>query len=103
VEIEVKADGRTALVTVTDNDVDTHGERPSIVGAQIVVVDQQDGRVAEAKTDAYGQAGVAIPADVEPHALAMSVATDGFNRRHLRLDGTPLAIDLRELLYGVTS
>jgi hypothetical protein len=102
VDVEVKADGRTAIVTVVDNDPDTTRERPPVGGAQVLVADRQDGRVAEVETDAYGQSGFAIPADMEPHELVMSVTAAGFNPRRLRLDGTALALDLREALYGVT-
>jgi hypothetical protein len=100
IEIEVAHDGRSARTWVSDNDRDTSGERPPVAGARIVVTDRLDGRVANAGTDAEGLAGFAIPADIRAHELAMAVHADGFNPRHLRLDGTNLALDLRQALYG---
>jgi arylsulfatase A-like enzyme len=100
VAIEVRADGRTATVIVLDNDPDPNGEYLPVEGALLLVTDHEDGKVAEVHTDAHGNAGFAIPADVEPHQIALSVDAHGFNRRHLRLDGERLGIDLREVLYG---
>ncbi len=100
IEIEVQHDGRTARVWVADNDASAGGVRAAVSGAAITVTDHRDGRVASAHTDGAGLAGFAIPAELRPAELAMSVHADGFNTRHLRLDGTNLAIDLREALYG---
>ncbi|MFN0148457.1 MAG: alkaline phosphatase family protein [Dehalococcoidia bacterium] len=100
VEIEVAHDGRSARAWVTDNDADVSGDQPPVAGAHILVTDHRDGRVASATTDAEGLAGFVIPADIRAHELAMSVHGEGFNPRHLRLDGTNLALDLREALYG---
>lgn len=101
VEIVVAHDGRTAQVGVVDNDADTSGERPPIAGAEILVSDHADGRVARTTTDANGNAGIAIPADLDPEDLRIAVRAEGFNPRHMRLDGTNLALDLRRALFGV--
>ncbi len=101
VEVEVAHDGRTARVWVNDNDVDVSGERPPVANARIQVTDRRDGRVASAHSDGEGVAGFVIPADMRASELAMAVHAEGFNPRHLRLDGTNLAVDLREALYGV--
>jgi phosphonoacetate hydrolase len=100
VEIEVAHDGRSARAWVFENDADATGERPPVAAAHIIVTDRQDGRAAVARTDAEGLAGFAIPPDIRAHDLAMSVTAEGFNPRHLRLDGTNLGLDLREALYG---
>lgn len=97
VTIEVAADGRTARIEVLDNDADTTGERPAIAGATIRVVDRVDGHVATTRTGADGLAAFAIPADLLPSELALSVTAEGFNTRHMRLDGTNIAIDPRTL------
>ena len=100
VSIEVQPDGRTARVEVYDNDADTTGEKPPVAGAELIVADHRDGMVARTTTDSSGLAGFAIPADLEPADLRLSVRAEGFNPRHMRLDGSNLGIDLREALYG---
>jgi hypothetical protein len=103
VEVEVAHDGRTGNVCVLDNDADTAGEYPPVAGAEVLISDHRDGLVAKTHTDHGGVAGFVLPADVRPADLRMAVRAEGFNPRHLRLDGTNLAIDLREALYGVSS
>ncbi|MGI8926444.1 MAG: alkaline phosphatase family protein [Tepidiformaceae bacterium] len=100
VEIAVAPDGRTAQVTVLDNDADTTGARPPLAGAGILVSDHRDGLVAKAQTNAEGTAGIAVPAELAPAELRLVVRAAGFNPRHMRLDGTNLALDLRQALYG---
>jgi len=100
VAIQVAHDGRTAQVSVLDNDADTTGERPPVEGAEILVTDHVDGLVARTKTDAGGNAGIAIPADLLPSELRIAVRAEGFNPRHMLLDGSNLALDLRQVLYG---
>jgi hypothetical protein len=100
VTIEVAPDGRTARVTVLDNDLDLAGEHPPVAGADVLVADHRDGRVAHTRTDANGIAGFAIPADMRAADLRLAIHADGFNPRHMLLDGSNLAIDLREVLYG---
>ncbi len=100
VGIVVAHDGRTAQITVLDNDADASGERPPIAGAEILVTDHKDGRVARARTDGAGNAGIAVPAELEPADLRIAIRADDFNPRHMLLDGTNLALNLREVLYG---
>ncbi|MFQ5381773.1 MAG: alkaline phosphatase family protein, partial [Dehalococcoidia bacterium] len=79
IEIEVAADGRTALATVLDNDLNSTGERPPVGGT----------------------CGLAIPADLEPADLVAAVTANGFNGQRIRLDGEAgTTFDLRETLYG---
>ena len=100
VELVAQADGRTAQVTVLDNDAEASGERAPIAAAEILVSDSVDGKVARALTDANGIAGISIPADLEPADLRLSIRAEGFNARHMLLDGSNLALDLRRVLYG---
>ena len=117
VTVEPAPDGRTARVTVQDNDADHSGERPPIAGAEILVHAHPDptsvrhgpsarhkgdfGRtVTKAVTNELGIAGFATPADVPPAHIVVSVHHPDYNPRHLRLDGSNLCIDLRRALYG---
>ena len=100
VEIVAQADGRTAQVTVLDNDAGPSGEKPPIAGAEILVQDHKDGRVARTLTDANGVAGISIPADLTPADLRVRVHAEGFNPRHMLLDGSNLTLDLRQILYS---
>ncbi|MGE0597929.1 MAG: alkaline phosphatase family protein [Dehalococcoidia bacterium] len=100
VEIVPQADGRTAQVTVLDNDAETSGEKPPVSGAELLVSDHKDGRVARVLTDANGVAGISIPADLRPSDLRIRVHAEGFNPRHMLLDGNNLALDLQRVLYG---
>lgn len=100
VELVAQADGRTAQVTVLDNDAGPSGEKPPIAGAEILVSDHKDGKVARVLSDANGVAGISIPADLEPGDLRIRIASEGFNPRHMLLDGSNLALDLRRVLYG---
>ena len=100
VALEVAHDGRTAHFTVLDNDPDTSGEKPPVAGAHITVSDSRDRHAARAATDANGVAGVVIPAELHPAEMVAEVTAEGFNPRHIRLDGTNVAVDLRRALYG---
>jgi len=100
VQVVVQADGRTAQVTVLENDAHASGEKPPVARAEILVSDHQDGKVARVLTDANGVAGISIPADLAPADLRLRVHAEGFNPRHMLLDGTNLALDLRRALYG---
>ena len=100
VEMVTPADGRTAQITVLDNDAESSGEHPPIAGAEILVSDQLDGKVARTLTDSNGVAGISIPADLEPGDLRVAIRAEGFNPRHMLLDGSNLALDLRRVLYG---
>lgn len=103
VEVERAADGRTGRVAVAELDADRHDERPPVAGARVTVVANEPGReprtVAAGTTDALGLFGFATPSDVATEHLTVSVHADGFNTRHLRLDGTNLGFDLRAALY----
>ena len=100
VEIVAQADGRTAQITVLDNDAGPSGEKAPVKNAEVLVSDHRDGKVARALTDANGVAGISIPADLTPADLRVRVHADGFNPRHMLLDGSNLALDLRRVLYG---
>jgi hypothetical protein len=100
VDVVVQRDGRTAQVTVLDNDAGPTGEKPPIAGAEILVTDHRDGKVARVVTDANGVAGLSIPADLDPVDLRLAIHAEGFNSRHMRMDGSNFALDLREVLYG---
>jgi len=100
VEVQVAPDGRSARVTVCDNDADASGEKPPIAGAEVRVVGPHGALVAELRTNDAGVAGIAKPADVPAYDLAVAVHRDGYNPRHLRLSGESLALDLRRELYG---
>jgi hypothetical protein len=100
VEIEHARDGRTATLTVLANDTDARGEQPPVEGAEVTVSGPHGAVLAHAKTDSYGVAGVPLPADIPAHDIVLSVHHDDYNPRHLRLDGSSIALDVRELLYG---
>ena len=55
--------------------------------------------LAALTTNAAGVAGFSTPADVAPRDIVLSIQHPDYNPRHLRLDGTNLAIDLRRALY----
>ncbi len=100
VRIEPAPDGRTARIAVCDNDPDAGGEKPPVAGATVRVVGQRDHLLATVTTNAAGVAGFSTPADVPPSDIAVSVHHPDYNPRHLSLDGTSLALDLRKVLYG---
>jgi hypothetical protein len=87
-------------VTVCRNDADPDGERAPIAGAEIVVHVPHGTRLATLTTNDAGIAGFATPADVPPSQIVLAVHHPDFNSRHMRLDGSNLAIDLRRELYG---
>jgi len=100
VSIEPSADGRTVNVTVLENDANAHGENAPVDGARIEVVGRHGRALANAKTDAFGVAGLPLPVGEEPESLVVRVEHERFNTRHLRLDGTNVVEDVRERLYG---
>jgi hypothetical protein len=104
VTAERAPDGRTGRVIVADNDADTSGERPSLGGAEVVVEAHREGAapraIARGTTSADGLFGFATPSDVDSRSIGIRVAARGFNARHVLLDGTRLALDLRAALYG---
>lgn len=103
VEVERKPDMRTARVTVLENDPDPAGERPPVAGAEVVVQVHRSGRAAKelvrGRTDDNGMFAFATPSDVETDRIALTIHADGFNQRHLLLDGQPLGVDPRGALY----
>jgi hypothetical protein len=99
VEIEHARDGRTATITVLANDADTTGELPPVAGAEITV-SQGSAVLGRATTDDFGVAGIPLPAEVPAHEIVLTVHHGDYNPRHLRLDGSSVALDLRELLYS---
>lgn len=103
VDIEHARDGRTATLTVLANDPDTSGERPPVAEAEVTVSGTGGKVLARAETDSYGVAGVPLPANLPAHDIVLAVHHDGYNPRHLRLDGSNVVLDLRELLYGAES
>ena len=98
--LEPAMDGRTITVTVLENDTDSRGEKPPVPGAQVRVVGAGGKAQAEGTTDDFGVAGLPLPVDADPANLIVSVSSDRFNPRHLRLDGTNVVEDLRVRLYG---
>jgi hypothetical protein len=98
VEIEHARDGRTATITVMANDLDETGERPFVEGAT-VTVSAHGNVLSEATTNGGGVAGVPLPVELPPEDVVLTVHHDDYNPRHLRLDGSNVVIDLRELLY----
>ncbi len=102
VKVVAQADGRTATVTVLENDEDERGEKPPLEGAAVRVIGHKGEVLAETKTDAFGVAGVAFPSDEDPEHMVITVEHEKFNHRHLRLDGSSvMEVDARERLYGV--
>jgi len=101
VSIEPAPDGRTARVLVCDNDAGPSGEKAPIEGADVHVQGPHRTTLATVTTNQAGIAGFATPADVPRHDIVVAVHHRDFNPRHVRLDGTNLAIDLRRELYGV--
>ena len=100
VTIEASADGRTANVTVLENDTDSSGEKPAVERAAVEIIAPHTRVLAKAKTDAFGIAGLPLPVGEEPGSLVVRVEHERFNTRHLRLDGTNVVEDPRAVLYG---
>jgi phosphonoacetate hydrolase len=100
VEVEPALDGRTARVTVTDNDPDNSGEHPPIPGAEVLVHSHPDKQIARLVTSEAGVAGFATPSDVKPSQITLSIQHPDYNSRHLYLDGRNIVLDLRVELYG---
>jgi hypothetical protein len=102
VEVERAADGRTARIIVLDNDTDGAGENPAISGAEVALYTNRQEKIGAVVTNEVGIAGFATPPDVPSEQIVVSIHHPDFNPRHLRLDGTSIAIDLRKELYGRT-
>jgi hypothetical protein len=102
VTVSAAPDGRTVTVTVVDNDSDAHGEKVPVGGARVEVAAPHARVVAEARTDAYGVAGLPLPVDIDPVDFVVVVHHDDFNSRHLWLNGENVVEDPRASLYGAT-
>jgi hypothetical protein len=106
VEVERSADGRTGRVAVFDNDADTSGERPAWPGAEVTVELHSEGgaprRLARDLTDANGFVAFATPSNIDSGDITVAVHAAGRNTRRLRLDGSNLAFDVRQALYGAS-
>lgn len=100
VEVEVAHDGRSGRIWVRDHDADMRGEQAAVEGAHVLITDHVDGVVARVTTNGDGLAGFALPADIAPAGMQLAVRAEGFNPRHLSLDGANLALDLRAALFG---
>ncbi len=104
VRVERAPDGRTGRVFVFENDPLPSGERPPAEGARVVIALHEEGHepreLVAGTTGPGGVYGFGVPSDVPSDQLVLSISKDGFNRRHLRLDGRSLAVDLRAALYG---
>ena len=100
VTVETSADGRTAHVTVLENDVDASGEKPPVAGADVHVIGAHSRVLADSKTDAFGVAGLPLPVGEEPDSLIVRVEHERFNTRHLRVNGANVAEDPRTVLFG---
>ncbi len=102
VTVEHAKDGRTATITVVENDPTESGfeERPPVSGAKVEVIGHKGKVVSQATTDDFGVCGVPLPVDEDPEHLVIGVHHEKFNERHLRLDGTNVVEDVRKRLYG---
>ena len=104
VEVERAPDGRTGRVLVFENDADASGERPALQGAEVSALLETTGdtprRLASGRTAAGGVFGFATPAEIDSSQITVQVRAEGFNPRHLRLDGSGTSLDLRAALYG---
>ncbi|MCP3987287.1 MAG: hypothetical protein GY723_23110 [bacterium] len=104
VTAERAPDGRTGRVFVFENDALPSGEQPPVPGARVVIAVHEPGHepreLVAGTTGPGGVFGFGVPSDIASENLTLSITRDGFNRRHLRLDGRSLAIDLRAALFG---
>jgi len=102
VTIEHAKDGRTATITVVENDPTESGfdDRPGVAGAKVEVIGHKGEIVSRAETDSFGVCGVPLPVDEDPEHIVIGIHHDKFNERHLRLDGTNVVEDVRKRLYG---
>ena len=102
VTIEHAKDGRTATITVVENDPTKSGfeDRPAVSGVKVEVIGHKGKLVSWATTDDFGVCGVPLPVDEDPEHLVIGIHHEKFNDRHLRLDGTNVVEDVRKRLYG---
>ncbi|MEX0682599.1 MAG: alkaline phosphatase family protein [Dehalococcoidia bacterium] len=103
VTVEHARDGRTATITIVENDPTPSGDpddRPPVPSAEVEVISHGGKVVAKATTDAHGVCGLPLAVDEDPEHIVLAVRHDKFNTRHLRLDGTNVVEDIRQRLYG---
>ena len=100
VEVEHARDGRTVTITVLANDHDATGGRPPVADAEVTLSGAEGGGQSRARTDSHGVAGLPLPSEVPPQDVLITVHHEDYNPRHVRLDGSSMALELRELLYG---
>ena len=100
VQVELEANGRSITVTARENDIDETGARPPVEGAKVVLGESSGSSLAEAETNDIGVAKLSLPTHVESDRFVLSIASERFNPRHVRLDGTNVVEDLRRALYG---
>jgi hypothetical protein len=100
VELERARDLRSLRVTVLENDHLPDGEHPPLAGARVTLHGHGGAVIAESRTPDSGRVAFATPADASDAELTVSVELKGFNSRKLRADGTSLAKNIREVLYG---
>lgn len=104
VQVERAGDGRTGRVIVYENDALPSGEWPTVEGAQVVVEVHTEGEspqvLVRGTTGPGGVFGFVTPPEVPGECIAIAVHREGFNPRHLTLDGRGLVPDLRRELYG---
>jgi hypothetical protein len=103
VHVERAPDGRSARVFVFENDALPSGERPALEGAEVLIEVHRDAGAQEltrGRTGPGGVYGFATPSDIPSNHIALAIRAPKRNPRHLLLDGTPLALDLRRALYG---
>jgi phosphonoacetate hydrolase len=100
VVIEPAADGRTVTVTTLANDANERAEKPPVPAANVQVIGQQGQVIAQAQTDAHGLCGLPLPVGEDAEGLVIRIKHEGYNARHLRLDGTTVADDPRRRLYA---
>ena len=78
-----------------------HGEQPPVAGARVQGhrprTRRGDGRDEDGR---FGVCGLPLPVGEDPEHLVVCVEHEGFNPRHLRLDGTNVVEDIRKRLYG---
>ncbi len=103
VRVERAPDQRSGRVFVCENDALPDGERPQYEGARVRVSARRGEREIELATGTTGPGGVfgfPVPSDVGSADITVEVDAEGFNARHLDLDGRSHVLDLEAALYG---
>jgi hypothetical protein len=103
IRCERAPDGRTGRVFVEENDALPSGQRPALEGAVVVVEAKRGDRSVELARGVTGPGGVfgfPTPSDVSSEDVELTIEAEGFNPRHLQLDGGRIMLDLAAALYG---